>query len=82
MNNGLMNGYVQSLFISDSNIFAGTGGNGVFLSTDFGKSWASAGLPNRYVYSFANSNAFLFAGTDAPGVYYSTNNGINWNTDK
>ena len=33
---------VNTLAISDSNIFAGTDGDGIFLSTDNGKNWMIA----------------------------------------
>ena len=38
-NNGLLYPDVRAIAISGSNIFAGTNGGGVFLSTDYGNSW-------------------------------------------
>ena len=53
VNAGLTNNIVLSLAVNDNNIFAGTFGGGVFLSTDNGTSWSAvnAGLKNEYIYS-------------------------------
>ena len=42
VNNGLSYSYVLSLGVSGSNIFAGTYGGGIFLSTNSGTSWAAS----------------------------------------
>jgi hypothetical protein len=68
------------------NLFAGTGSNGVFLSTNNGTSWTAIndGLPLRdsadyvFVSCLAASEQNLFAGTGDSGVYLSTNSGTNW----
>ena len=39
VNTGLTNTYVYALAISGNNIFAGTNGNGVYLSSNNGCSW-------------------------------------------
>jgi hypothetical protein len=44
VNNGLKNLSIFSILVSDSNIFAGTGGGGVFLSTDSGATWNTDGV--------------------------------------
>lgn len=49
-----------------NNVFAGgSGGGGVFLSTDSGASWTAinAGLSNLTVYSLATNDTYVFAGT-------------------
>ena len=63
-----------------SNIFAGTTVNGVYLSTDNGKSWAqvNSGLGSSDVTSFAVSGTSLYAGTWGAGVFLSTDNGTSW----
>ncbi|MBU2636676.1 MAG: regulator, partial [Bacteroidetes bacterium] len=78
--NGPYGSYVNCFAVSGTNLFAGTYGGGVFLSTNNGTSWtgASTGLTNTYVYALAISGTNLFAGTDRGGVFLSTNNGINW----
>jgi predicted esterase len=57
---------VYALAISGMNLFAGTNGGGVFLSTNNGTSWtaASPGLTNTNVNALAISGMNLFAGTD------------------
>jgi hypothetical protein len=72
---------ISALYISGSNIFAGTFGTGVFISTNSGASWAvyNNGLTNLYIYSINSIGNSIFAGTSA-GVFVTTNNGMNWNT--
>ncbi|HTR80587.1 MAG TPA: T9SS type A sorting domain-containing protein [Bacteroidota bacterium] len=68
-----------------TNIFAGTWGAGVFLSTDNGTSWAPVnfGLTCPFVDALAvdadsATGTNLFAGTYGGGVFLSTNNGKSW----
>ncbi|HTO34828.1 MAG TPA: hypothetical protein VLZ72_01200, partial [Flavobacterium sp.] len=58
-------GSVLSLAISGTNIFAGTYGGGVFLSSNNGSSWTEVnnGLPSTRVLSLAISGTNIFAGT-------------------
>jgi hypothetical protein len=65
---------------SGTNLFAGTYGDGVILSTNNGTSWsaASTGLTNTSVLALAVSGTNLFAGTEWGGVFLSTNNGTSW----
>jgi hypothetical protein len=61
-------------------VFAGTNGNGAYLSTDNGTSWSQLynGLTNSHIRSLAiNSKGYIFAGTDG-GVNLSTDDGANW----
>jgi len=81
---GLENYYVEALAKSpnnesDNNLFAGTNGNGVFISTNNGIDWISVntGLNNLYIKALAISDTNIFAGTDS-GIYRSTNNGARW----
>jgi hypothetical protein len=75
----LTNTSVSALAVSSTNLFAGTIGGGVFLSTNNGTSWTqvNTGLANTYVSSLAVSGTNLFAGT-GEGVFHSTNNGTSW----
>ena len=64
-------------------LFAGTYGNGVYLSNDNGTSWvpADSGLASlSYTYfdAFAIIGANLFVGANLNGVFLSTNNGATW----
>jgi hypothetical protein len=56
---------------SDSNVFAGASGGGVFLSTDNGLSWGeiNTGLTEASVLSLAIKEDTLFAGTFSSGVW-------------
>jgi ligand-binding sensor domain-containing protein len=65
---------------SGMNLFAGTLGGGVWLSTDNGNSWnpVNFGLGNRYITALAVIDTNLFAGTDSSGVYFSPSNGAYW----
>ena len=72
---------VNTLAISDSSIYAGTEGDGIFVSTDNGENWTSIneGLQNKVIHSIFISGTTIFAGTEA-GASFSTNKGLNWNT--
>ncbi len=60
-------------------LFAGTFNNGVYFSTDKGKSWSQRndGLENQQVFAIAEYRDTLYLGT-LGGIYKSTNNGSNW----
>jgi len=78
--NGPGGGTVNCFAVSGTNLFAGTDGGGVFLSTDNGTNWTAVnnGLPdNTSVYALAASGTNLFAGTTG-GVFLSTDNGASW----
>lgn len=77
--NGPGAGNVRAIISNGSNLFAGTEGGGVYLSTDNGNNWTAvnSGLTNLNVTSLAISGNNIFAGT-FNGVFLSTNNGINW----
>ena len=63
--NGPFGGTINSLVVSGTNIFAGTFGGGVFLSTDNGSNWTAVnnGLTNTDVRSLLVSGTNIFAGT-------------------
>ncbi len=63
-----------------ANIFEGTTVDGVYLSTDAGKSWArvNSGLGSSDVTSLVVSGTSLYAGTWGAGVFLSTDNGTSW----
>ena len=72
----LDSGWVMCLAINGNNIFAGTQGNGVYLSSNNGNSWAAMGLTGYVVKAIAISGNNIFAGTDqGGGVFLFTNNG-------
>ncbi len=62
-------------------LFLGTVGSGVFLSSDYGGSWHAidTGLTSPWVRSLLVRGKTLFAGT-AKGVFMSTDNGAMWHS--
>jgi len=70
---------VNSITINGSIIFAGTNGDGIFVSTDNGDSWSSIneGLDSKIIHTIFIQGTLIFAGTEA-GASISTNNGLNW----
>ena len=84
IDSGLTSKNVNSLVVTGTNLFAGTGGEefdgNVFLTTNNGISWTAvkSGLPtNMIVFCLAVSGTNLFSGTNT-GVFLSTNNGASW----
>lgn len=77
---GPCGGDVRCIASDGSNMFAGTSGTGLCLSTDNGSNWTAVntGLTNIDVHSLAISGSNIFAGTSGGGVFLSTNNGSNW----
>jgi len=71
--NGPYGGYVSCFAVSGTNLFAGTWGGGIFLSTNNGESWTAVNnnLTNLYVRSLTVSGKSLFAGTEGGGVILS-----------
>src|SRR5271169_5139892 len=77
---GVVSVFATSTFGREKNLFAGTWGGGVFLSTNNGTSWTAvnSGLTNFSIMSLAVSGTNLFAGTQN-GLFLSTDNGNSWN---
>ena len=83
VNTGLTNSpYISSFAMFNTetntqNLFAGTEGDGILLSKNYGKSWMAVnlGLTNLDILSLTVSGQNLFAGTDNGGVFLSENNG-------
>jgi hypothetical protein len=65
---------------STNYVYAGTAGNGVYISADTGTSWqtANTGLPaNLNVWNILVQSKNVFIATDS-GIYLTVNNGVNW----
>ncbi len=75
------NAAVNTIVTRDSYIFAGTNGDGIFVSADNGENWDSsnAGLQSKVIHSFLIIGNTVFAGTEA-GVSISTDNGKSWDS--
>lgn len=71
---------VYALAVNGSNIYAGTMGKGVIISTDYGISWYMAipGLSKIFIYTIAVNGSNIFACTNSE-IYLSTDDGVNWN---
>lgn len=71
---------ITCMAVDGSNLFAGTDGEGVLLSSDNGVNWtsSSAGLPDYPIAALAANGSNLFAGTAGDGVYLSSNYGASW----
>ena len=80
-NNGIPSTYpIYSFAVSDSIVFGGTYGIGLYSTTDSGANWTSVGggFPaNTFVYALISDTTTLFAGT-SDGVYKSINGGSSW----
>src|ERR1035437_6637889 len=81
--NGPYGDYVFALAVIGTNLFAGTGGSGLYYSTGNGPSWTAAniGLTNgdNVVRALAVSGTSLFAGTyGGADLYLSTDSGTSW----
>ncbi|MEI6574858.1 MAG: T9SS type A sorting domain-containing protein [Bacteroidota bacterium] len=63
-----------------NNIYVGTLGQGVIVSSDNGNTWSisNSGLTNLNVLSITANESYLFAGTQGGGVFLSTDNGFSW----
>ncbi len=64
---------------NDSIIVAGTN-DGVFLSTDFGSTWESAGLKSEPIRCLALYGNNLFAASYYDGIFVTSDNGATWST--
>ena len=78
MSNGMVaNEWVLSLTSNETNLFAGTLYNGVYISSNNGSSWSQTSLNNQEIRTLVISGNSIIAGGPG-GVFISTNNGNNW----
>jgi len=75
--NGITNQTISSLATDGINLFAATGGAGVFISTNFGANWTAVnnGLPSLFPASLLINGYYILAGIEGGYIYKSTNNG-------
>src|ERR1035438_3609817 len=72
---------VFCMVLNDVNLFAGTEGGGVYLSTNNGTDWTQVnnGLTGFLtIKALAVCGTDIFAGMEVGGVFRSTNNGTTW----
>ena len=70
---------INAIIRNGSDLFLATSTNGVYRSTDNGKSWIEANnrLTFKIIHAVFTRNDTVFAGTNS-GMYISTDNGNNW----
>jgi photosystem II stability/assembly factor-like uncharacterized protein len=80
VNNGLENQGIFSLAFGGSKIYAGTQDGKVYVSSDNGGSWISAGtgLPNLSVNALVSDGVKTFAGTEGGGVFLLNSTTNTW----
>src|SRR5688572_29238120 len=71
ISNGPYGGAMYAIETEGTNVYAGTGANGVFKSTDNGQTWtaANAGLERKWINAITTTSTHVFAGTYYEGVY-------------
>lgn len=74
---------VSALTSLGSLLFAGTEGEGIYLSTNGGKSWSITGDTSSSVFSLATMGHIVFAATDfdtsiGGGLFMSSDSGTTW----
>jgi len=77
---------VTSLLVQGTTLFAGTSGEGLFRSLNYGTSWSESdnGISNKDIYGLASVGSNIFAGVfqsfgdTSGGVFISNDNGSTW----
>ncbi len=79
-NIGLYSQFIWDLDANGSQVYAGTGGNGLQASSDGGGNWATrnSGIFGTNVTGLVSFNGMLYAGVNGGGVYASGNQGTSW----
>ena len=68
---------VNTLFIYNNKIYAGTNGSGILVSDNLGATWNNIGPINSTIYSIAVNDSGIVAVSDS-GIIFTINNGLNW----
>jgi hypothetical protein len=69
---------IKSLVANTGYIFAGTGANGVYYTTNNANLWIHTSLTSYQIRSLAVNGSILFVGTLSDGIYRSTDNGTSF----
>jgi len=83
-NNGLGKIALSSLSLNDTVLYAGSFGQGVFRSTNYGEKWEpinnglKSDTTDGSIWSLVSSGPNIYAGTPGRGILISTNNGESW----
>lgn len=74
---GLLGTRISTMAVSGTTLYAGSE-RGVYMSTNGGTTWMSAGLSSYFIATLLFNGGTLYAGTFGHGVFVSTNNGTTW----
>lgn len=75
---GIGNRPVYSLYDNSTYIYAGSSNHGIYLSSNNGTSWSSAGINYfNITYAMTEFGGYLYAATEL-GVWRTSNNGAYW----
>jgi len=81
-NNGIVTTYISCIDVMNGNIYAGTGGKGLYKSIDDGESWfkifGADYDPTGGIQTIAHSENKIFISTGY-GTFFSDNEGLTWN---
>ena len=71
---------VSVLATQGTNLFAGTYGYGIFLSTDSGNTWSATSneVQSSFIYALHAFGSTVFAGTGSSYIFQSTDTGKSW----
>jgi len=83
---GLITNYIRCMYIDSlDNLYAGTSGGGLYISTDDGETWESKGLRGYSIYDITtNSENTIFASgysrvnNEEKSIFYSIDHGETW----
>ncbi len=73
--------YIQSFTVDASNVFAVATFNGIFISSNHGKTWDSINggiMDTTHPIALVTSGPNLVAATQDHGLFYSSNSGTSW----
>jgi ligand-binding sensor domain-containing protein len=78
-NTGLSNLHVECLYGDGTNLYAGTFGGGVFVSTNSGTTWSEQnGLGSLDIQCITSNGQYLYAGTNGAGINRWTDADGSW----
>lgn len=72
------NRYIYSFATAENILYAGTYGQGVYFTTNYGDTWVQTSLNSGAIFGLYAYQNYILAGMSSSGVFISTNNGFNW----
>ncbi len=82
----IMTKYIQCLYIDSlDNLYAGTGGTGLYISIDDGENWESKGLKGYTIYDITTNSentifvsGYNYVNNEDKSIFFSTDHGERW----